>query len=101
MLVQLNHDQKPINADLVYLNRDDKFVFDDELSQIEKSHKDFHIHKVIDRRLDKSDFESYLKDKSTIFYLSGPEPMVESYEGVLNHLGADEEHLKTDFFPGY
>lgn len=35
-----------------------------------------------------------------IFYLSGPNKMVESFEDVLTGMGVPRDHIKTDFFPG-
>ena len=34
-----------------------------------------------------------------IFYVSGPEPMVEAFEKMLQQMGVKE--IKTDFFPNY
>ncbi len=39
--------------------------------------------------------------KDRIFYVSGPEPMVEAYEKMLKETGIADTGLKTDFFPGY
>lgn len=36
-----------------------------------------------------------------IFYISGPEPMVESFEKMLGKLGVPDPHIKRDYFPGY
>jgi ferredoxin-NADP reductase len=35
------------------------------------------------------------------FYVSGPEPFVESVEGMLSGLGVSDTHVKRDYFPGY
>lgn len=35
-----------------------------------------------------------------MFYLSGPNSMVQSFEDVLTNMGIPREHIKTDFFPG-
>ena len=36
-----------------------------------------------------------------IFYISGPEPMVESVGNSLKEFGIAADHLKQDWFPGY
>ena len=36
-----------------------------------------------------------------VFYVSGPEPMVESYQTMLKQTGVRDAGIKTDFFPGY
>lgn len=44
----------------------------------------------------------YVKhEKQAIYYISGPEPMVMSYEKILSQMGIKKSHLKTDYFPGY
>ena len=44
----------------------------------------------------------YAQDKSNcLFYLSGPELMVESLAGSLAQRGIDKRNIATDFFPGY
>lgn len=101
MLLQLDHDGKDINAELLYANRDDDFVFGDELSELEKKHPNFHVHKIVERRLNEEDFKPYADDPNSIFYVSGPEPMVENYAELLQNMGVPEERIKTDFFPGY
>jgi glycine betaine catabolism B len=37
----------------------------------------------------------------SLFYLSGPEPMVETFMKELKVKGIDEHRLVTDYFPGY
>ena len=102
MLLQLDRDSQSINAELLWANRDENLVFGDELADLQNRHPDFHIHKFIgDQRIEEADFRPYVDDPNTIFYVSGPEPMVESYAEVLQNMGVPEERLKTDFFPGY
>jgi ferredoxin-NADP reductase len=103
MLRQMDHDGHAINADLLYANRDDNFVFGDELAALEAKHPDFHIHKFVGgRRIEEADFKPYADDPALIIYLSGPEPMVENYAKILKEkLGVPEERVMTDDFPGY
>jgi len=35
------------------------------------------------------------------FYLSGPRPLVVSFEEVLRNIGIRKGRIKTDFFPGF
>lgn len=39
--------------------------------------------------------------KDYIFYTSGPEPMVENIEKILESMGVSEVNSKRDYFPGY
>jgi glycine betaine catabolism B len=36
-----------------------------------------------------------------LFYISGPNAMVDSFKGVLRDLGIKSSRIKTDFFPGF
>jgi ferredoxin-NADP reductase len=101
MLMQLSHNAKPANAVLFYANRDDLFVYHEELTNLQDSDETLEIRKLVDKRLTEDDLSSYAKDDSSIFYLSGPKAMVESYAGVLSSLGVVDENILTDYFPGY
>ncbi len=39
--------------------------------------------------------------KERLFYISGPNAMVISYENILKKIGVKQENIKTDFFPGF
>lgn len=39
--------------------------------------------------------------KNRIFYISGPAPMVKSYESVLSSMGISDRQVVVDYFPGY
>lgn len=103
MLLQMDHDGQDINADLLYANRDDNFVFGGELEALQAKHPGFHIHKFIgERHIEEADLKPYADDSGTIIYLSGPEPMVEAFEEMLKEkLKLPEDRVKLDFFPGY
>jgi ferredoxin-NADP reductase len=102
-LVQLDHDGKELNADLLYANRDQNLVFGDELRALEAKHPDFHIKTYIgDKKISKEELAEYATDPQTVFYISGPRPMVETYQHVLaDDIGVPEDRVKTDYFPGY
>ncbi len=36
-----------------------------------------------------------------LFYISGPEPMVQAFEAMLTKMGIKKSRIKRDFFPGY
>ncbi|HVX58617.1 MAG TPA: FAD-dependent oxidoreductase [Candidatus Saccharimonadales bacterium] len=101
MLKQLAHDNKLSHATLLYANNDENFVFDDELESIAAQDSTFHESKFVGRRITDEDLKAYAAEDNSIFYLSGPEPMVENYEQVLAGLDVPAERVKTDYFPGY
>lgn len=39
--------------------------------------------------------------KKRVFYISGPEPMVEAFEKMIATMGIADSAIKRDFFPGY
>jgi len=39
--------------------------------------------------------------QQSLFYISGPEPMVEAFEKMLSKMGVPSSHIKRDFFLGY
>ena len=52
--------------------------------------------------IDEEHVKKFVSDlQKPIFYVSGPEPMVESMGEMLNKIGIPENHIKQDFFPGY
>jgi ferredoxin-NADP reductase len=103
MLLQMDHDGQEINADLLYANRDESFVFGDELEALAANHNNFKIYKFVgDRHIEEADLKPYADDQNNVIYISGPEPMVEAFEEMLKEkLKVPEERVKLDFFPGY
>lgn len=39
--------------------------------------------------------------KTRVFYISGPQPMVKSYQEILKSTGVSTKNIKVDYFPGY
>jgi ferredoxin-NADP reductase len=101
MLAQLAHDHKPANADILYANNDDNFVFDAELAGWAGRDPSLKIHKFVDKHIEAGDLKPYLDEKNAVYYLSGPRAMVESYETLLPGLGVAKDNIMTDYFPGY
>lgn len=103
MLMQMDHDGQDINAELLYANRDENFVFGDKFEALQARHPNFKIHKFVgDRHIGEADLKPYADDPNTLIYVSGPEPMVEAFEEMLKEkLNVPEDRIKLDFFPGY
>ena len=104
ILKQIDHDGKEINVELLYANRnEDDIPYRDELETLSKNHKNFNItYFTGDKKINEETLKEFgEKLKDPIYYISGPEPMVEAFETTLKHIGIDEEHSKLDFFPGY
>ncbi len=103
ILADLDHQNKDVNITLLYGNRDDNFVFKDELEAFKSKHPGLKIFYFGgDNHIDEEAIRQRVPDLTKpIFYVSGPEPMVESFEKMLLNMGIPDEHLKRDFFPGY
>ncbi|HSA84518.1 MAG TPA: oxidoreductase [Patescibacteria group bacterium] len=53
-------------------------------------------------RLDEKIFSREVLDyKERVWYLSGPEAMVDGYKEVLSRLGVSSTNIRTDYFPGF
>jgi ferredoxin-NADP reductase len=101
MLAQLAHDSSPANATLLYANRDDIFIYDDELADYASKDKTLKIQKFVDKRINQDDLKPFVEQTGTVFYLSGPKAMVESYETMLPDMGVSPDNVMKDYFPGY
>ncbi len=103
ILLQLDYQNSPFNIVLLYANRDQNIVFRSELDELVKKHPEFKVHYVIDpERITPELIRQLAPDfAKKIFYISGPEPMVESFEKELQQMGIAEENIIRDYFPGY
>ena len=103
ILKDLDQSGKKINAILLYANRDKNIVFKEELETFAKNNPTLKIHYVTaPERIDVTKIKELVPDlQKPIFYISGPEPMVESLGKALKEAGITADHLKQDWFPGY
>lgn len=100
---QLDHDGQAINITLLYANRTKEFVFKPVLDEIATRNPNFNIQYLVEpQRIDEAVITSAAKDLSNpIYWISGPEPMVEAFEEMITQMGIEKDRIKTDFFPGY
>lgn len=103
MLAQLHHDGKKIKATLLYSNHDQNIVYKKELENFAKENPDLVINYIFSpEHIDEAKIKELIPDfMSKTFYVSGPEPLVDSLGEILKKIGVSEEHLKQDWFPGY
>jgi ferredoxin-NADP reductase len=101
MLLQLLHDHQDKKIDLMYANRDSNFVYGDWLKDLQTKSPSFHLLDFVDKRIEEPDLAEFMKDKTAIYYLSGPRSMVEAYEHLLADKGVEKTAVMTDYFPGY
>lgn len=102
MLMQIDHEAKPINSILMYANHDNSFVFNQEFQELQTKHSNFEIQTFIgEKRILADDLQKYVQDNSSDFYVSGPRKMVVEYTELLIALKTTKDRIKTDYFPGY
>jgi ferredoxin-NADP reductase len=103
ILLDLDRNGKPLNGQLLYANRINDFPYRQELEALKKRHPEFRIDYVVSpNRIDEKTIAKFVPDMDTpVFYVSGPEPMVESMDKTLKKLGVSRKRVKNDFFPGY
>lgn len=103
ILKELDQTGKQISATLLYANRDQNIVYKDELESFVKNNANIKIHYVISpERIDEAKIKELIPDlQKLLFYVSGPEPMVEGIGNTLKAMGVQADHLQQDWFPGY
>lgn len=99
MLRQLNHEQLTINATLLYSNKNEP-IFKNELNEIAKRNPKLKIHFIFSpKRIDRNLLKKFI-NKKTMFYVSGPDPMVYEITKILEGLKVPKENIKEDYFSG-
>lgn len=103
ILKELYHDKKPINVILLYSNRDKNITYKKELESITKNNPHFKIHYIFSpEHIDEKKIKELIPNlQKPLFYVSGPEPMVESIGNLLKAMNIPGDHIKQDWFPGY
>jgi len=96
------HGDKP-SILLLYANRDQNVVYREELEGFAKNNPNFKIEYVFSpERIDVARIQKSVPNmKEPTFYVSGPEPMVESLSNALKDADVPGDHVKQDQFPGY
>lgn len=104
ILLDLDHRNQPIDVTLLYANRSDEIPYRAEFDALVAKHSNLKIHYLVSpKRLDEANIRELVPDLvASIFYVSGPEPMVDNLGQLLiENLGVPNNHLKQDWFPGY
>lgn len=103
ILKELDQKGAQISATVLYANRDQNIVFKDELESFVKNNPKLKIQYIISPdRIDEAKIKELVPDlQKPLFYVSGPEPMVEGLGNTLKAIGVQADHLIQDWFPGY
>lgn len=90
---------KKINATLLYFNRADEIPFREEFEALAEKHPEFTLLPIIDESITANNILKRVPQANDqMFYIAGPESMVES---VGNDLKKQGINIKQDWFPGY
>jgi len=103
ILKDLAHAGTPLKATLVYANRRHVAAYQKELDAMTRRNPGLRIHYLFSpRRIDPATIKSLVPDlRAPLFYVSGPEPMVENVGKMLRQIGVSKSRIKQDWFPGY
>ena len=103
ILKQAAHEGKLLRVTLLYANRKSVAAYKKEFDAMAKQNPNLTIHYLFNpQRIDKETVKEFVPDlKKPFFYVSGPEPMVESIGQMLQEIGIPKKRIKQDWFPGY
>ena len=95
ILLYLNHKRLPVNVQLLYANRDEDTVFEEQLNSLVEKNENFKINYFISpHRIDENVLNGQLSMvNNPMMYVSGPEPFVETYSQILKNIGINEKEF--------
>lgn len=90
---------KPLNATLLYFNRDEAIAYRDLFDRLAKEHPEFQVRYLINEPITAEKIDELTPlSAQTMVFLSGPKAMVDNVGNALKARGVP---LKQDWFPGY
>lgn len=99
MLLEREASNQPLDATLIYFNRNNEIPFLDTFKNLEAGHNEFTLLPIIGEHVSAERILGLAPQiKNGTLYLSGPEPMVETIGETLKKSVVT---LKQDWFPGY
>lgn len=103
ILTEAHAQNKQLNINLLYANRDDNVPFKDQLESYAAANPNLKIEYFINpNNLDSNIIKQHADAvENALVYLSGPEPMVKSLAAELEGLDVAKDAIKLDDFPGY
>jgi glycine betaine catabolism B len=103
IILDLDSKERDLNMELIYSNRNQEILFNDDLYQVFKKRDRFKLFYIFSpQRID----EDMISRKSSFFkeatvFISGPVQMVKDIRERCEKLGKDKNEIKTDLFIGY
>ncbi len=101
ILQDLDSKKTSIEITLLYASKKSNILFKNELDEIVRKNKNLNIKYYLSpKKIERKHMEKFIT-KDTIFYVSGPDSMVEEIEKFLLSKGVKEKNIKLDYFSGY
>jgi ferredoxin-NADP reductase len=92
-------------VDLIYMNKDNDFLFNDELivwmGRLTGLRISYIVTRGLNRKARTKTMLATIKTPGQLFYIAGPEGMVESTEHMLLDFGVKSSNIRIDGFGGY
>lgn len=103
ILKDLDHKGVMPKIQLLYANSSEEIAYRQEIDAIAKKYSSLQVHYIISPdRISKDKIQDVISDvEKAIYYISGPEAMVENLGNTLKDMGIDKALIKQDWFPGY
>lgn len=100
MLKQREHDNKPLNATLIYGASSQDMPFADEMTRLQASHPEFTAVLLAGTRLTADVLHLHANMAQSMVYVSGPTKMVDDVTEQLLAHGVQPGNIKRDWFTG-
>lgn len=103
ILAEADHQGERIKAHVLYGTEDDPILFKQDLDSFSQHNPDLHVEYIRDPRknMERALQEAIKQTNEPYVYITGPEPMVESFAVIVKKMGLNIGHIQTDFFSGY
>lgn len=99
---ELNFEKRSAKIVLLYSNKTKGFAFKKELDEISRNNKKLEIRYFVSpKKIVKKVLKDFTKNKKTVFYISGPDQMVDNISNILEDLEVKDENIRKDYFSGY
>lgn len=103
ILTQLDHEGSMPKITILYGARAADPTFHAEIDELAAKYPPLQVRYIIEpQRIDADVVKKYVSDiEKPQFYVSGPEPMVDAFDDMLQGMGVPKDHIKNDHFPNY
>jgi ferredoxin-NADP reductase len=103
ILSELDHQGVMPEIKVLYGARSKVTAYHDELAAMTAKYPQLSVEYIVEpARINEEVIRQFVTDlKTPYFYISGPEPMVQAFDKMLQEMGVPKDNLRNDEFPGY